>query len=68
MTIRIIKEPEIVLTESAHEQLRRQWEAEQRYTAAPQSFETWLRQRGGQAGELPFDAGFLVSNSHGGSE
>lgn len=46
MTIRLVKEPEIVLTESEYVRLLRQWESEQQYTAAPRSFEAWLRDRG----------------------
>lgn len=46
MGIRIIDEPDIVLTHDEHERLSREWEAAQRMTVAPLSFEAWLRRRG----------------------
>lgn len=45
MSIRVIDEPDILLTRSEYERLRREWESEQQYTTAPTSFETWLRNR-----------------------
>lgn len=45
MTIRIIEEPEIVLTRAEYESLRREWAASQQMTARPQSFESWLQGR-----------------------
>lgn len=65
MTIRLIKEPDIHLTQAEHERLSRQWQAEQQYTTAPQSFETWLRRRADAEKHIPFDAGFMVSKDQG---
>lgn len=45
MAIRIIDEPEIVLTRAEYERLRRGWAATQTMTVAPSSFECWLAQR-----------------------
>lgn len=55
MTIRIINEPDIYLTQTEYERLLREWESVQQYTAAPTSFETWLRdrQRDSQTKTLP---------------
>lgn len=61
MSIRVIDEPDILLTRSEYERLRREWESEQQYTTAPTSFETWLRShqqaaRPGRAGDAIRDA------------
>ena len=45
MSIRIIEEPEIVLTRSEHDRLHREWVQSQSHTTAPRDFESWLRQR-----------------------
>lgn len=45
MTIRIIDEPEIEMTQAKYERLRREWAATQQMTVAPQSFESWVRSR-----------------------
>lgn len=61
MAIRIFKEPDIYLTQTEYERLRRVWESEQQYTTAPTSFEAWLRShqraaRPGRAGDAIRDA------------
>ena len=56
MAIRTIREPDIYLTAAEQERLRREWEAAQKYTTMPQSFETWLR------GRLAIDAAKGESN------
>ena len=56
MAIRIINEPDIVLTRSEYERLYREWESHQQYTAAPTSFETWLRSRQVRTGNVIRDA------------
>lgn len=45
MTIRIIPEPEIELTQSEYERLQREWEAAQQGTTAPVTFEAFVRSR-----------------------
>lgn len=45
MAIKIIPEPDIHITQAEMERLRPEWEASQRMTVRPVSFETWLRQR-----------------------
>lgn len=56
MAIRIIKEPDISITQTEYERLLREWESEQQYTTAPTSFETWLRNRQGRTVNVIFDA------------
>ncbi|GEM_PF-4389128 len=46
MSIRIVEEPEIVLTRSEHDRLHQQYEMTHRYwsaTVPPPTFEEWLR-------------------------
>lgn len=53
MSIRIIEEEEILLTQEEHERLQREWQESQRYTTAPCSFEVWLRGHGyGRRGSI----------------
>ena len=43
MTIRIIKEPDIYITERERSRLLPEWERSQRMTTRPVSFKEWLR-------------------------
>lgn len=45
MSIKIIEEPDIYLTQEERDQLFREWKQAMMYTAAPVSFEIWVRQR-----------------------
>lgn len=56
MSIKIIPEPDLHITQADLEHLRHEWEASQRMTVKPVSFETWLRQRRERAGP-PIPAG-----------
>ncbi len=60
MAIKIIPEPDIHITQAGLERLRPEWEASQRMTVRPVSFETWLRQRRDRAGP-PTPAAVRVS-------
>lgn len=42
MAIKIIKEPDIYLTQEEHDRLHRAWEKSNRYTTEPQSFEDFV--------------------------
>lgn len=73
MAIRIIKEPDISLTQTEYERLLRKWESEQQYTTAPTSFETWLRShqqaaRPGRAVDALRDAFDALIEPKGGSD
>lgn len=43
MTIRIIKEEPIYLTQTEHERLRREWDAVCSYNTSPPTFEEYVR-------------------------
>lgn len=43
MTIRIAKEPDIVLTRREHYRLNQEWIKSQQMTTHPQDFESWVR-------------------------
>lgn len=43
MTIHIIREPDIHLTQADYDRLHREWQSCQQYTTAPCSFEAYVR-------------------------
>ncbi len=45
MAIKVVKEPDIHLTQGEIERLRPEYRRSQMYTTQPVSFETWLRSR-----------------------
>ena len=46
MTIRILKEPDVFVTQAELERLVPLYRSSQKYTVEPVSFDTWLRQFG----------------------
>lgn len=53
MATKIIPEPDIHITQGEMERLRPEWEASQRMTVRPVSFDAWLRRRQDQ--DIPAD-------------